>query len=94
MPLLSKSDLVYSYTWTAIAPDDPKVTGVPDSSLLNRDEGYEVLAFINRFSDIYNFKQKKTGLKVEKLINGHLPGNIRSHKNVSNWLVENWKKID
>jgi hypothetical protein len=91
MPLLSKADLKYTYSWTAIAPDDPKVTGVPDSTLLNRGEGYEVLAFINRFADTHSFKQKALGLKTEKLIKEHLPGDTRSHKNVSKWLVDNWK---
>ncbi|WP_339649769.1 hypothetical protein [Halopseudomonas pelagia] len=94
MPLLSKSDLKYTYSWTAIAPDDPQVTGTPDSVLLNRNEGYEVLAFINRFAETREFKYKASGTKVERLIKEHLPGDIRSHKNVSKWLADNWKKYD
>lgn len=90
MPLLSKTDLKYTYSWTAIAPDNPKVTGVPDSTLLNRGEGYEVLAFINRFANTHSFKQKASGLKTERLIKEHLPGDTRSHKNVSKCLVDNW----
>ncbi|HBF29080.1 hypothetical protein [Rhizobium sp.] len=94
MPLLSKADLKYTYSWTAISPDDPKVTGVPDSTFLNRGEGYEVLAFINRFSDTHNLKQKVSGLKTEKLIKEHLPGDTRSHKNVSKWLADNWNNYN
>lgn len=94
MALLQKSDLQFEYSWTAIAPDDPKVTGTPDSTLLNRGEGYEVLAFINSFAVTHSFKQKASGIKVERLIKEHLPGDTRSHANVNKWLVDNWKTFD
>lgn len=93
MSLLQKSDLAYKYSWTAINGDDPKVTGKPDSTFLNREEGYEVLPFINRFANEHDFKNKSSGLKVECLIKEFLPGNIRSHANVKKWLVDNWKKF-
>jgi hypothetical protein len=92
MALLVTSDLVFKYSWTAIAPDDPKATGKPDSTLLNRNEGYEVLAFINRFAEKHSLKEKASGLKAERMIKEHLPGEIRSHVNVTTWLVTNWTK--
>lgn len=82
MALLTKSDLQYDYSWTALDPDDPKVTGEPDSTLLNRHEGYEVLAFINRLAKNKNWTTKASGLKVERLIREHLPGHLRSHAHV------------
>ena len=94
MPLLQKSDLVFEYAWKAIPPDDPRVTGKPDSTLLNRGEGYEVLAFINSFASTNDWKQKASGLKAERLIKNNLPGDTRSHANVRKWLVDNWKKYD
>jgi hypothetical protein len=94
MPLLQKSDLQFKYSWTVISHDDPKVTGKPDSTLLNRDEGYEVLAFINSIAVTRDWKQKAFGLKAERLIKKYLPGDIRSHANVRKWLVDNWKKYD
>jgi hypothetical protein len=90
MSLLIKADLKFNYSWTTIAHDDPKVTGRPDSTFLNRGEGYEVLAFINSFADTYKLKQKESGLKVEHLIHKHLPSNIRSHANIKKWLLDNW----
>ncbi|MCK9345059.1 MAG: hypothetical protein M0P64_02960 [Candidatus Pacebacteria bacterium] len=93
MPLLQKSDLEFDYSWTAIAPDDPKVTGKPDSTFLNRNEGYEVLAFINSFATACDLKQKDSGVKVERLIKKHLPGDTRSHANVKKWLIDNWKRF-
>lgn len=94
MGLLQKGDLTHTYSWTAISPDDPKITGKPDSTFLNRNEGYEVLAFINSFAAINEFKQKVSGLKVERLIKKHLPGDTRSHANVTKWLIDNWKRFD
>ena len=41
MALMKKSDMVYdNYSWTAYGDDDPKVSGEPDSTLLNRKEGH------------------------------------------------------
>lgn len=92
MPLLQKLDLAYEYSWTVINGDNPRVTGKPDSTLLNRSEGYEVLPFINRFADKHKFKEKSLGLKTEWLIKEHLPSNLRSHAHVEKWLEDNWNE--
>jgi hypothetical protein len=87
MALISKSDLQFTYTWSAIPPDDARITGRPDSTFLNRNEGYEVLAFLNRVS-----KDKAGALKGERMIKQHLPGTTRSHANVLQWLIDNWAR--
>ena len=91
---IQKSDLVYekSYKWTVLPNDDPRITGIPDSTLLNRHEGYEVLHFINKFMKDHNLTTVTAGQKVEKKIHDELPSDIRSHKNVSEWIVANWNK--
>jgi hypothetical protein len=94
MPLLQKSDLQFKYAWTTIPPDDPKITGNPDSTFLNRNEGYEVISFINRVATVSKWDTKAPGLKVERLIKNHLPGTTRSHANVWTWLIDNWKKYE
>ncbi|MGX3291584.1 hypothetical protein ACWJSQ_26100 [Klebsiella pneumoniae] len=35
---------------------------------------------------------KSPALKAERLIKNHLPGDVRSHKNVWQWLVDNWNR--
>lgn len=90
MSLLEKTDLKYQYSWTTTRNDDPKITGIPDSILLNRQEGYEVLSFINRFAKVQKLTQKIIGLKAERLIKENLPSEIRSHCNITNWLLKNW----
>lgn len=90
MGLITKSDLKYTYSWTAVDGDDPKISGNPDSTKFNRHEGYEVLYLINKLSEIWKFKQKSSALKLEKMIKEHLPSNIQSQEGVKNWLKTNW----
>lgn len=95
MSTISASDLQHTYSWSAIRGDDPRLTGKPDDMLLNRHEGYEVLAYINSFCSRHNwtpgpYATKVDALKVERLIRNQLPSNIRSRKNVDEWLVKHW----
>lgn len=89
----SEDDLEFQdeYTWTHEKGDNPKKIGHPDQVLLDRDEGYEVLPFINRFMKKHKMVKKESFLKVEDLIKNHLPSNIRSHANITAWLEKNWK---
>lgn len=93
MPLLQRSDLVNTYSWSVIPPDNPRITGEPDSTLFNRNEGYEVLYLINKLAERWNWKEKKSGLKLERLIRDHLPSDVRSQSNVKAWVEKNWKLI-
>ncbi|MGX8286482.1 hypothetical protein [Xanthomonas oryzae] len=90
MALVTKKDLQFQYSWTAIHPDDARVTGIPDSTFLNRSEGYEVLAFLNWLATTNKWIDKDPALKAERMIKNHLPGTIRSRANVWQWLVDNW----
>ena len=81
MALLAKSELHYKdYSWTAISGDNPKVSGEPDNTLLSRKEGYEILYFINKFSEIHNFKQKASAIKIERMIREEVPTNTFSKR--------------
>ena len=86
---LTRSDLKFEYTWTAYPSDDPKISGHPDDTLFNRQQGYEVLYLINKLLELWNWNQKESGLRIEKLIKTDLPGNIRSQKNMKEWLSKN-----
>ncbi|MFZ4455479.1 MAG: hypothetical protein ACOYOT_04590 [Bacteroidales bacterium] len=92
MVVISKEDLYYKdYSWSVYANDDSHVTGQPDSTLLNRKEGYEIVYFINKFCEIYKFEQKASAQKVEKMIRNEVPENIRSQTNIKEWIATNWK---
>lgn len=88
---LHKNDLKYhaQYDWTVVGNDDSNVTGKPDSTLLNKREGYEVLNFINKLAKEKNWT-KKEALKAEDMIYRELPSDIRSQKHVVNWIEANW----
>ena len=93
MALISKSDLYYKdYKWTAYPYDNPKVTGKPDSTLLNKHEGYEILYFINAFAEKHDFKKIGSATKTEKMIRNELPSTIRSQEKIVLWLEDNWDK--
>lgn len=92
MAVIQKDDLVYNdYSWTVYQNDDPKVTGNPDDTLLNRMEGYEVLYFVNKFCEMHSLKQKASANKVERLIRNDVPSYIHSQNKVAEWIVTNWK---
>lgn len=90
--IFNKSDLKYShYSWTSVGSDNPKKINSPDDDLLNRNEGYEMLNFINYFMAEYSLEKKATFQKIEKMINEHLPSYYRSRDNIKKWLLDNWK---
>ena len=79
MPLLTKTDLQFTYSWAAVSSDAPRHTAKQDGTGLNPGDGHEVLAFINALAEENGWKQKASGLKLERLIHLHLPFNVRSH---------------
>jgi hypothetical protein len=85
-----KGDLQYHYSWTVLPGDNPKISGVPDSTLFNRNEGYEVVYLISTLMTRYNLNIA-SGQKIERMIKTGLPGDIRGQKNVYDWIVINWK---
>lgn len=88
----SKSDLKGTYSGTASKGDNPKLTGSPDNDLLNRNEAYEVVHFIQKFAADANWKPEAvpiSGHKVERMIH-KCPSNLRSHANIKKWIIDNW----
>jgi hypothetical protein len=88
-PAITAQQLQFQYSWSAIPPDDPRVTGHADTTFLNRHEGYEVLPFLNRACTSLAQAQK-----AERGIRQHLPGNVRSRANVLTWLNANWSSFN
>ena len=85
--------MVYNdYSWTAYRGDDSHVTGEPDSTLLNRKEGYEVLYFINMYARNHFFSQFFQFRKIEIMIRANVPTEIHSQKGIYEWIQANWNK--
>jgi hypothetical protein len=90
MDVISENDLQYKYSWHVYGDDDPEATGEPDSTELNREEGYEVLPFINKYCKRYGWKTLGSALKVEKMIKEKLPSDIHSREKIDTWIAKNW----
>ena len=94
-----RSDMLYDngnyYKWTAKADhDNPYYIKGTDYSELNRTEGYEVLYFINHLgSKFWTSPNLVDYQKIEKIIRYDVPSNIRTHKKIESWIVENWSKV-
>lgn len=83
-------DYVFS---TGYAADDPRISGVPDATELNRTAGPEMLYFINYCYEIWNWPDygKTPGRKIEMLIRNYLMSDIRTQEAVLSWIREHWK---
>lgn len=86
--VINKLQLTFKdYSWNAIPPDDPRVTGKADTIFVNRHEGYEMLDFLNRHcANLISAK------KAERMMRNALPSTVRSRENILKWLNDNWSK--
>jgi hypothetical protein len=91
MANFTKTDLAYTdYKETAYPGDNPKLTGKPDSTMLNRSEAYEMVYFINRYMADKEWKQKATFQRIEEFLKTSNYKN-QSHKFWRNELNQNFK---
>ena len=91
MDTFSKEDLIYYYTWSEYDQDDPRISGVPDSTVFNKKAGEEVVYLINYLSEHLAWSVEEFGARVEKLLHEHLPEEEISQKDTIQWIKKNWK---
>jgi len=78
---------VEKYRWQASKGDNPS-DRQHDRVMFSRREGYEVLPMIQKVVNHFGYETEDDVKRVEAAIRAALPGNVRSRKNVFNWLVE------
>ena len=89
--ILGKKDLQYGhYVWTTYRSDDPRISGIPDRTPFDRSEGMQMLYIINKMLDIHGLTLKQHALKIERMIQDHLPSYVRSQEEVMTWVLVNW----
>ena len=93
MDSFEKSGLVYEYNWSQYQKDDPRVSGIPDTTEFNRKEGLEVLYIIRQLSDHLAYGVDSFGHKVEKFIHDRLPVEIKNQIDTIKWIKDNWKNF-
>jgi hypothetical protein len=74
------------YKWTSGDKDDSSNV-VHDRIMFSRYQGYEVIPMIQKVVNHFGYESEEDVKRVESAINNDLPSNIRSQKNVLNWLV-------
>lgn len=96
MPIIDRSDLKYDYVWDIEPAQKPRRTtrteGETESRLFRRDEGDEVLDFINEFSNKQGFESKDEALEVERLLRDEMKNKDMTRKEVRMWLQEYMNK--
>jgi hypothetical protein len=84
--------LRHSARWTTPETVSRDISGFPDTVFFNWTEGYEVLHFINRYMEYKKWNSEQTFKKLETTIKTRLPFSAKTHKDVMQWLDENFKK--
>jgi hypothetical protein len=92
MSNFSTTVLRHSCNWTMPEEEPKKISGFPADRLLNVNEGFEMLYFINRYMEHKNWFATLTFQKIESCIKTRLPFKVRTHKAVQEWLDANFKR--
>ena len=77
---------VAKYKWQA-GEGDSKTSVAHDRIMFSRRQGYEVIPMIQKVVNHFDYQTEADVKRVEEAIRSALPGNVRSRKNVFNWLV-------
>ncbi|QOG02081.1 hypothetical protein [Flavobacterium sp. MDT1-60] len=92
MTNFGRDSLRFNYSWTTTEGDSKKVIGYPDNVLLNRNEGYEILHFINKYMLTRNLNSTISNFTaIENSIKTSVPSNLRSQAHIKTWLDNNLK---
>lgn len=86
------ADLCKTYSWNTPEGMVNDIEGFPADVVLNCNEGYEVLYFINRYMEDIDWATIKSFNNIELLIRDWLPLGTHTHQEVKNWLDQNLKR--
>ncbi len=77
---------VEKYQWKA-GDGDSKTSVAHDRIMFSRRQGYEVIPMVQKVVNHFGYETEADVKRIEEAIRTALPGNVRSRKNVFNWLV-------
>ncbi|MCA9867155.1 MAG: hypothetical protein KIS95_10085 [Anaerolineae bacterium] len=77
---------VKKYKWEA-GSGDSKTSVAHDRIMFSRRQGYEVIPMIQKVVNHFDYETEEEVKRVELTIRNELPSNVRSRKNVFNWLT-------
>ncbi len=86
MPGFLRSDLIGFYTWKPEGSSDPKLSGEPDSSILDRSNGHEILYMIRKVMEHERRSGADAGQEIEMMIKV-APAQCGTQKEVMDWIL-------
>ncbi len=91
MPKFDRYSLMYNYSWSEA--DKAKIhKHSTDDDIIDRNNGYHVLDFMNSFFQLSGLMSLDSFHKLENLIYKHLPEKYTTRGEMKNWIGKNWNK--
>lgn len=91
MSRFDKFSLRFDYSWS----DADKAVvhkNISDDNVIDRDNGYQILDFMNRFCQMSGLVSLDSFHRLENLIKKHLPDKCTTRGDMKDWLGKNWNK--
>lgn len=93
MPSMKRRDLNYTYKWTVTEHDNPKLIR-NDASHLSRNEGYEMLLYLNHLTgDGGTDLSIHSRQIVEWMLKTQYDSTAPSSETVTAWVIANWHRL-
>jgi len=84
-----KKLLRYNYSWAHPA-EQKSYESYKDNDIIDRNNGFELLDFINRFMGIHGMEADRSFSKLERLIKNYMPADLKTRIEIKMWLRKNW----
>lgn len=96
MPLIDRSDLKYDYTWKTEPANKPRSSATAqdetESEVFRREEGDQVLSFINDYTKREGINEKQEALEIERILRDELKNKDMTRREVRLWLNDHRRK--
>ncbi|PZR22700.1 MAG: hypothetical protein DI539_04950 [Flavobacterium psychrophilum] len=91
MSKFDKLSLRYEYSWSD-ADKAKNFKNISDDDVIDRNNGYQVLDFMNRFFQMSGLISLDSFHRLENLIKKHMPEKCITRIDMNVWLGKNWNK--
>jgi hypothetical protein len=87
--IFKREDLKYSYNWCEVYTEDKFVS---PEDIIDRNNGYQMLGFFNRFAQLHGLISLSSLHRLEKLFCKYMPKEINTRSEIKLWLGKNWNR--
>jgi len=84
-----REDLKYGYVWNE---EYKEKSTFDQDDFIDRRNGYQMLAFFNRFLKMHGLFSVSSLHRLEKLVCKYMPEKINTRAEIKSWLGQNWNK--